>query len=191
MTEDELVADPDCLGAIERTARPPETVKRSVRDEDGFDPLQESKLRDGKSCVFSHDINFKIEIERIDYDAGLLYFTLGKSSLSPPSRSSLIPDDMVPGKTIVDSIERTVRHYRATGQLPSALRDFLYRVPPRLQDHAGGPLIPDSADLLSSAKDILGRMNETTLCIQGPPGCVKAYTGGLLISSLLQIVNIF
>ncbi|MGD1096605.1 MAG: TM0106 family RecB-like putative nuclease, partial [Bryobacteraceae bacterium] len=186
MTEEELVGDPDCLGALERTARPPEIVKKSYRYEYRFDPAQESKLRDGKSCRFSHDIDLKIEIERIDYNAGLLYFTLGKSRPAPPSRLSLIPDDLVPGKTIVDSIERTVRHYRTTGQLPNAIQDFLYRVRPRIYGHVGGPLILDEADLLSSAKDIVGRMNETTLCIQGPPGCGKTYTGGELISSLLR-----
>jgi len=186
MTEEELVGDPDCLGALQRTARPPEIVKKSYRYEYRFDPGQESKLRDGKSCRFSHDIELKIDIERIDYDAGLLYFTLGKSRPAPPSRLSLIPDDLVPGKTIVDSVERTVRHYRATGQLPNALQDFLYRVAPRVDNHVGGPLIPDGAGLLSSAKDIVGRMNETTLCIQGPPGCGKTYTGGELIASLLK-----
>jgi uncharacterized protein len=186
MTEEELVGDPDCLGALERTARPPEIVKRSYRYEYRFDPLQESKLRTGKSCRFSHDIEIKIEIEQIDYNAGLIHFTLAKSRPAPPSRLSLIPDDLVPGKTIVDSIERTVRNYRSTGQLPSALQDFLYRIPPRLRGHAGGSIIPDGSDLLSAATDIVGRMSGTTLCIQGPPGCGKTYTGGELIASLLK-----
>ena len=186
MTEDELVGDPDCLGRLERTARPPEIVKRSYRYEYRFDPAQESKIRDGKMCRFSHDIDVKIEIEHIDYAAGLLFFTQSKSRPAPPSRLSLIPDDLVPGKTIVESIERLVRQYRATEQLPNALHDFLYRLPPRVRGHASGPLIPEGADLVSSAKAIVGRMNETTLCIQGPPGCGKTYTGGELVASLLK-----
>lgn len=82
MTEQELIEDPDCLGGLERTNTPPELTasKRSLRYEFRFDPGQESKLRDGDKCRFAHDIDYKVEIENIDYESGLLYFPSGPNT---------------------------------------------------------------------------------------------------------------
>src|SRR5258708_5320369 len=135
MTEQELIEDPDCLGGLERTNTPPEVVSRSFRYEFRFDSGQESKLRDGDKCRYAHDIDYKIEIERIDYGSGLLYFTVGKKRPAPPNRLSLIPDDVFNASVIVDSIERTVRAYRSSHELPSALADLLFRRAPNVAGH--------------------------------------------------------
>jgi uncharacterized protein len=188
MTEQELIEDPDCLGGLERTNRRPEVTasKRSFRYEFRFDPGQESKLRAGDKCRCAHDIDYKLELESIDYGSGLLSFTLAKNRPAPPSRLSLIPDDIFNAGVIVDSIERTIRSYCATHQLPAALRDFLLRSTPNIAGHKGGTLALAGVETLESARDLVPRMNNTTLFIQGPPGCGKTYTGGDLIARLLK-----
>jgi predicted RecB family nuclease len=188
MTEQELIEDPDCLGGLERTNTPPGVTasKRSLRYEFRFDPGQESKLRDGDKCRFAHDIDCKVEIENIDYVSGLLCFTLGKNRPAPSSRLSLIPDDIFSAGVIVDSIERTTRTYCTNHELPSALHDFLFRRAPNIAGHKGGALVLPGVEVLQSARDLVGQMNNTTLFIQGPPGCGKTFTGGDLIAHLLS-----
>ncbi len=187
MTEQELIEDPDCLGGLERTTTAAEltATKRSLRYEFRFDAGQESKLRDGDKCRYAHDIDCKVEIEKIDYEAGLLYVTFAKGRPAPPARLSLIPDDIFNAGTIVDSIERTVRAYRTTHDLPCALADFLFRRAPKITGRAGGSLLTPGMDALESSCVVVEGMNGSTLFIQGPPGCGKTYAGGELIARLL------
>jgi hypothetical protein len=69
--------------------------------------------------------------------------------------------------------------------LPCALADFLLRRAPRITGREGGSLLSPGMDALESSRDVVERMNGTTLFIQGPPGCGKTYTGGELIARLL------
>jgi uncharacterized protein len=187
MTEQQLFEEPDCIAEVCRTSRPPEAVRKSLRYEYAFDPEQESKLRSGSKCVCWHDPLLRIEIDEIDYQEGRLYFTLGKSRPSPPAHLSLIPDDMVPAKPIVESIGRTVTEYRRSGTLPAALQTLVRRYPPTLRDHSGGTVLDAAEDLIFSLKDVVSRMEATTLVIQGPPGCGKTSSGGKVIASLLKV----
>src|SRR6185369_10166122 len=54
MTEEELIADRECLGGVERTATAPVPVKQSFIYEYRF-PTQESKLHEGSSCRLASD----------------------------------------------------------------------------------------------------------------------------------------
>ena len=63
MTDQELIDDPDCLGGLLRTDRPPQKVKRSDAYDYRFDPEQETKLRKGSKCIFAHDLMRKTTIE--------------------------------------------------------------------------------------------------------------------------------
>jgi uncharacterized protein len=184
-TDAELEEDPDCLANLERTDRPPVTVKRSFEYEYQFNPKQETRLRAGDYCYFSHDLETRVEITHLDFDSGLLTFQFGKTRPAPPQRLNLIPDEIVPAKTIVDSIERLVRAYRETGSIPQALEDFLYRRRPRISGGDSGPVIPAGADQLQGAVHAALNLNHSSLCIQGPPGCGKTYTAARMITALL------
>lgn len=184
-TDAELEEDADCLAGLERTGTPPVPVKRSFEYEYQFNPKQETRLREGDACYFSHDLKTRIEIERLDFDQGLLAFRMGKNRPAPPQRLNLIPDEIVPAKMIVDAIERLVQAYRDIGRISGALEDFLYRRHPRIMGRDCGPIISERADQLQGAIDTALKLNHSTLCIQGPPGCGKTYTASRMIAALL------
>jgi uncharacterized protein len=184
-TDAELEEDPDCLANLERTGSPPVPIKRSFQYQYKFNPKQETRLREGDNCYFSHDLKTRIEIEHLDFDRGLLTFRFGKTRTAPPQRLNLIPDDIVPAKMIVDAIERLVQSYRETGSIPHALEDFLYRRGPRIAGRDSGPVIPAGTDQLQGAIHAALNLNHSTLCIQGPPGCGKTYTAARMIAALL------
>ena len=66
-------------------------------------------------------------------------------------------------------------------------RDLLLGRPPRVGQSPGSPLVePGDADLEATAIRLAGRLDSTTLAIQGPPGAGKTYTGARMIVSLLR-----
>lgn len=70
--------------------------------------------------------------------------------------------------------------------LSQAVDDLLHRRRPRLQEHDGGPIIPENSDLIPAIVEAIRRMNHTVLCIQGPPGSGKTFTAAHAIVRLLQ-----
>ena len=186
MTEQQLIDDPDCLGGLVRTKRPPEKVKRSFAYEYRFDPDQETKLREGSKCIFAHDLKGKATIHTFEAAQGKL--TIKSAGVAPPQMLGLIPDEWVSPEPIVQSIGRTVDQYRKTGQLlPSAIADFLYRRPPRLRSRpTGGPVVPPGVDVVAGSINAAVDLENSTLCIQGPPGSGKTYTAAHMIVELIQ-----
>lgn len=185
MSEQELIDDQECLGGVQRTQTAPVPVKRSYLYEYCF-PLQESKLRDGKKCRLATDTKRRVEIQTIDYDRQILTIKSGNGSVPLPPRFSLIPDEIVPTKAIVESIERTTGIYIETGRLPQALEDFLYRRRPRIAASESGPLIRNGQDVVAAVTQVVLRLENTTLCIQGPPGSGKTSKAGIVIAELLR-----
>lgn len=185
MTEEELIADRECLGGAVRTAKQPVPVNQSLVYEYRF-PNQESKLHAGSACLLASDGKTGFEIESLDYDRQLLTVKRGRRKEPPPPRMSLVPDEIIGAKSIEQSIERTVRAFLASGTLPLALADFLYRRAPRIADHGGGPVIAAGADVTSEAIKTVLALDSSTLCIQGPPGSGKTTTGGRIIAELLR-----
>ncbi|MBU1702708.1 MAG: hypothetical protein KJ970_12635 [Candidatus Eisenbacteria bacterium] len=104
----------------------------------------------------------------------------------PPAKLALVPNEYVPTQKIEDSIERTVREYQESGQLPSALEDFLHRRRPRIRKRTRGPIIRKGEDILAGTLDAVLNMQDTTLCIQGPRGSGKTHTAAHVILGLLQ-----
>jgi predicted RecB family nuclease len=184
MTQEDLIADLECLGGAERTNTTPVMDKQSLIHEYRF-PMQESKLREGSKCRLASGGKMRLVVESIDYERQLLTIKRGKKN-GPPDRLSLIPDEIIDARCIEASIERTAREYQATGELPPALSDFLYRNAPRLAGLRGGPIIPNGEDVTAGAVAAALRLDGTTLCVQGPPGSGKTTTGGQLIAELLR-----
>jgi predicted RecB family nuclease len=186
MTEQELVEDPECLGGLVRTGRRPEKIKRSYGYEYRFNADQETKLRHGSKCIFAHDLTRRATIEAFDSVAGLL--VLKFSSPEAPVSLSLIPDEWVDPAPIAQSVERVVRRYRESGTLPQAIDHFLRRRQPVLRGRLSGePIIPSGMDVVQGSISAAVDLDNSTLCIQGPPGGGKTYTAARTIFALLRL----
>jgi uncharacterized protein len=185
MTEDQLVDDFDCLGGLQRTARPRQPIRRSFLYQYRFDPDQDTKMGEGSKCMFAHDLAAKTTIESFDADKGFVELKLGAQQPPPPKRLSLIPDEYVSAKAISDAVFAYVSAWATGKSASSAVDDLLARRRPRIKGCKSGSILPNGADVLKSLPDAVRRMQGTTLCIQGPPGSGKTHTSAHVIVELL------
>ncbi len=186
MEENELVNDPDCLGGLERTGRAPEPVRQSFAYEYRFDSHQETKIRAGDKCVFAHDWHLHASVEELDFERGIAVLRVSKRQGIPPDRLGIAPDEPILGHLLAPAVERVVNGWRELGRLPGALEDLLFRRRPRLLNREEGPVIPPGEDTLEGSIAAALAMRHTTLCLQGPPGSGKTYTGARMVAALLR-----
>lgn len=182
--EQDLYDDLDCLSGLVATQRWAEKSKRSMLFEFSFDADQESKIDKGDTvCFYKPDGSFEsLTVKEVDFNEGRIALVSGK--IEPPKRINIVKKDLTGLNTISESIYEIASAYRSGAPLPQAFDDFLERRNPRLLTHTeGSPLLPD--DTLDAAIDVIRRMDQTTLCIQGPPGCGKTYLAARAIMALL------
>jgi len=189
MTEDELVDDLDCLVLCERNDREPFKVKPKARQfsyEYLFSTSQEFKEPriGGDMWVLGHD-GLKVKLVEFDASSGLLSV---QAKEEPPPIISLVPNDIVRASPKPESIERVVRAY-TEGQLAEcAILDFLHRRTPRIKGGTGGKIVDEMSDVpvLDQVINQVLNLDNSYLCIQGPPGAGKTYTGKHLIAELVK-----
>ncbi len=181
---DELYDDLDCLTGLRRTNQSPYSVNRSFAYQYAYDPDQDTKLDDGDTCLFLHDLS-STYICDLDRQRGLLSVVMGKSKEAPPAEITLVPDEKIHSRTLSDAIFEVALEWLDARMLPKALSDLLYRREPEIRGRKSGTPIVDSPDVVKIAHAI-GRMENTTLCIQGPPGCGKTYVATHTIVELLR-----
>ncbi len=186
MSEQELIDDIDCLGGLQRTAKAAGVIKKSTSYEYQYDPEQDTKLKPGDKCFFAHDLECRTEIVDLDEDKGLVSIKIGPGKPAPPNKLGLIPDEYVGAGKIADSIYRTVLAWKNGGKLPQAIEDFLLRKRPRIVGNLAGNIIAGGVDLRTGAIETAMKLDNSTLCIQGPPGGGKTTTGAAVILELLQ-----
>jgi len=191
MDEDERVEDPTCLADLRRERRPAETIKRSKGFWYGFDPHQETRVREGSKCKLAGFLDVSCSVEQMDEARGRILLKLGASALAalpggePPSVTSLLLHDLVPAKSIEESIARTAQAWHDHRTLRPAVRDLLLRRPPCVHGHTGGPLVRDGEDPVAATVRLVGDLTESVLCVQGPPGTGKTYTAARAIAALV------
>ncbi len=197
--EEDLYDELDCLAGLERTDRPPfrPTPKsRSLAFEYRFDP-QETKLKDRVPCWFSPEqIQKGCTINSIDFQQGIVTISISEKNIEsvqqqsgwePPSPVSIVDCNFIDTTALSNSILETTRDWSASGTLPPALQTFLHREPPSIKDFpTGKPLISPQEDLLPATLQRVANLQQSTLCIQGPPGSGKTYTSANIILYLLQ-----
>jgi uncharacterized protein len=184
--ENELIEDPDCLAGLQRTTLAPQKVKQSHLYEYTFDARQETKVREEEKCEFTHDWKKHATVTELDLDNGRAVLKVSMRQGVPPDRLSIAPEEVMLGKVLAPAVERVVNRWRETGRLPGAIDDFLFRRRPRLLRNLEGPIIQEGVDPLQGAIDAVLDMRATTLCVQGPPGSGKTYTGARMIAALLR-----
>lgn len=182
---DELYDDLDCLAGLKRTTRPPYEVGRSVAIEYSYDPDQDTKLDEGDSCLLLHDLS-NTRIFNLDRKSGLLSLLVSKEGKSLPSEITLLPNEQIHSRTISDSIFETVLDWSEAKILPKALSDLLFRRGPDIKGLDTGEPVVGSSSVNEIVQTIVD-MQDTCLCIQGPPGCGKTYVATQTIVELLRL----
>ncbi len=188
-TDAELIEDNECLGGLVRdAAAPPEPVAQSLRHTYRYPP-QQTKLRTGASCT---NVRGGPGISRLTVDpqAGVVTFTMTRKE-TPPDRLSLGPGRPVKidelanamfryGDALLASADGGGTRFRAVDALLRHEAPRIAGIPP------GRALADPGGKLLDQVVDIVGRMDETTLFLQGPPGAGKTYTGSRVLVHLLR-----
>ena len=170
MTEEELIEDIDCLGGLERINN----------YEYRFDAAQDTTLENNNRCYCVDGVSpdrMEVTLEVLDLEKGLARLKVSEEQqLLLPNRFSLIPvGEFVPrAGTILESIYETVQEWSNTGTLSRALEDFLRRSPRISNMHP--------KDIV----DVISKMDNTVLCIQGPPGCGKTSKAAHAIIELIR-----
>ena len=196
MEEDELFDELDCLAGIERTATEPYKPtprSRSQIYEYCFDPQQETKLTAEKICWFVPAQPMReATINTLDPESGILTLRISQQKLTqqpdgaPPQRTSLIDAHWIDKNRLSEAILETVKTWQASQQLPSSLQDFLERRSPRIRNHPGGNLLSNSEASLEQIIHAVLHLDNSALCIQGPPGSGKTFTAAHMILRLIQ-----
>ena len=191
MTHEELAEDLDCLGALTHDGKPGVPEKKSLLFRYSFDPQQDTKMVEGDAAIFAHDLSIKVSLHKLDPEGSVTLkvgpgVARGLAGGKMPEELSLLPDEFVNANVISDAIEDVARQWDETGQLPSALHGLLLRMPPRVKGHKTGSLLRKGKDVSAEAIRVVSGLKDSTLCIQGPPGSGKTYTGSRIITSLLE-----
>ena len=187
LTEVDLHDDMDCLVGLQRTSRKPFLPTPRARNqvyEYAFDPDQPFKGQAKSFYVLGED-NVKVTAHSFDLEAG----SIGIQSKSEPAvRLSLIPNEYVNPAPIPDAIFDAVQTMLETDFSASAIVDFLFRRKPRFAGGSKAPIISSELsgeDFTHAVVSAVGELDESYLCIQGPPGAGKTFTARHVISDLL------
>lgn len=186
MTEEQLIDDAECIGALRSDGHPPAKDKKS--EVFGFTfPPQDFKMRIGDKPLRVGSREPAGEIVALDEDSGRIHLKLGPSRTRLGQATSLIPESPMYDKVLREALYRYAQSI-IDGQEAryAALTDILKREPPRLADHVvGAPLLKKDLSLLAGTQDALMRLQNSYLLIQGPPGAGKTYTASHAILGLL------
>jgi uncharacterized protein len=104
-----------------------------------------------------------------------------------PKTMSLIPDEFVNPSPIPEAIVDLATKWDRTKVVPENLRRLLLRLPPILSGkNPADPLAKPNEDISAATVRIVTDMQNSVLCIQGPPGCGKTTTASGVIVKLLK-----
>jgi uncharacterized protein len=192
LTADELKEDINCLGDLALDSNPPIQVKKSLVFTYSFDPNQDNKIREGDRVILSHDLSVKFTVEAFDPE-GRIQLKISVKMLNDrlggrmPKTMSLIPDEFVNPSPIPEAIVDVATKWDRTKAVPENLRRLLLRFPPNLSGkNPADPLAKPNEDIGAAAVRIVTDMQNSVLCIQGPPGCGKTTTASGVIVKLLK-----
>ncbi len=157
-----------------------------------FDSSQDTRFRVGeKVLILENEAPFEnLEITQWDILRGTLVLS-GKPSKVPSGSFTLAPaKSNIRKDSLLNSILEVANSFSLEKDffgLRPAIHDLLLRKAPLINGKStGGPLIEGKLDLADEVSNIVSQMNGGVLCIQGPPGAGKTYTGSKVIASLLK-----
>jgi predicted RecB family nuclease len=187
LTEADLHDDMDCLVGIQRTAKEaylPTARSKNMVYEYAFDPDQPFKGQ-ARNFYILEEEDAKVGCVEYDPSAGLISL---RSKVEPPDRVSLVPDEFVNPNPIPGAIQSVIEQLLETNFAPCAIEGVLFRRHPRFSSGLKDPIVPEDfsgPQLINSVIGAVNALDDSYLCVQGPPGAGKTYTARHIIGDLL------
>ena len=152
------------------------------------DKLSTATIKDSKAKVS------KITIDEIDDDYSQINFVLNadqQDALQKLPLSLFADEPLILTNTLENRLCDITEAYFETRLLPKLLATLINQAKPRFTgQHSPLPIsrhqYPDNDDYLSAIIRAVKAMDETCLCIQGPPGAGKTYTAEKVITQLIK-----
>ncbi len=189
MTEGEFIEDIDCLGGLERTNTERGLIRQSYLYEYRYDINQDTKLKEGSRCVAIMDTSsntIPVTIEKLDAEEGIVYISAGIKHSISTNKMHLISHKVVKPDIIVQAIYDIIKNWQKNGKLPESIRDFLLRKRPKILNNPFGNILRGKRGLLEEVVGVVSNLDNSTLCIQGPPGSGKTFTAAHVIVELIK-----
>ncbi len=152
------------------------------------DKLNTATIKDSTAKVS------KITIDEQDEDYSQISFVLNadqQDALNQLPLSLFADEPLILTNTLENRLCEITEAYFETRQLPKLLATLINQANPRfIGQQSLLPIsrqqYPDNHDYLSAIITAVKAMDETCLCIQGPPGAGKTYTAEKVISQLIK-----
>lgn len=165
-------------------------VCRAIYDLD--QPLRKDKFKTATIKNTNVTVN-KINFEEVDVHHGLISFELNPIYEDALNQVPLVlfgNEDYINTDTLENRICEITEQYFSTRKISKLLETLIDHAAPRLNQIKALPvtrdLYPDDQDYMDAMIRAVQAMDETVLCIQGPPGAGKTYSAKLVIKALLE-----
>jgi uncharacterized protein len=155
-------------------------------------PLRRDKIKNATIKNTNVKAN-KITFEELDIHTGQITFEVKaeyETALQQTPLTLLGSESMLPTDGLENELCRVTEEYFETRQLPKALETIFNQASPRYTNDTSAlpvtrQIYPSNDAYAQALIKAIANMDESCLCIQGPPGAGKTYTAKLVIKSLL------
>ena len=182
--EDELIEDTECLGGLQMTGNP-ELEKQSLVYTYRFPP-QEYKLKTGNQAINTATMESIGKIVKLDENTCIVKIKRGMKREPLPEILSIGPPKPIDSKIIRSAIYRYADQILKNPTQPHAATELLSKNIPRIQDKQPGKAIITSNDLQKNTLEVISKLENSYLFIQGPPGSGKTYISSHIIVNLIK-----
>ncbi len=191
-TTEELIDDDAVLHGLKITERRMVDDKLQCYGVFSLDQLLR-KDRFKRAVIFNTNVSVNhLAFTDIDDHNGAIVFSLDplfEAALNQEVLILLGTEDFINTEALEVGLCDLVESYFATGALPAHLASLIHRDTPNLEPGAlpvTRQAYPDDKDYMAAIIRAVHSMQETVLCLQGPPGSGKTYTAQKVIESLVN-----
>ena len=186
LSYEDLYEDPDTLVDVCITSSSGQEIKGV------FDVEQDSKFhKESKVRIMENQAAYEnLIVKNIDYTRGEITLSVKKCKTIPGKKFTLVPGKVFFNKGMVlKSLLLHAQSYNKKSRyfgLKKCVYDMLTKSPPDINGRRPGEPLIKGNDIISELTNLTLNMNETTLCVQGPPGSGKTYIASRVINDLIK-----